>query len=134
VKYNELIEAVAGRAGVSQDQAAVLAVATLATLAERLPADEARDLASELPKALQGPLRERRAGSAEAIGVDDFIRRVGERAGVDAARAKAGIRAVLTTTRQAISGGEFRDVMAQLPPEFAELVETASRRARMAPG
>jgi uncharacterized protein (DUF2267 family) len=133
MKYNEFIEAVAGRVGGSHDEAAVLAVAVFATLAERLTADEAHDLSSELPKALQGPLRERSSGPAETFGVDEFVRRVAERAGVDPERARVGIRAVFATLHEAVSGGEFRDVVAQLPPEFADLIETAPPRSR-APG
>ncbi|GII21614.1 DUF2267 domain-containing protein [Planosporangium mesophilum] len=133
MKYNEFIEAVAGRVGGSQDEAAVLAVAVLATLAERLTADEAHDLSSELPKALQGPLRGRRSRPAEAFGVDEFVRRVAERAGVGPDRARVGTRAVFATLHEAVSGGEFRDVVAQLPPEFADLIETVPRHTR-APG
>jgi uncharacterized protein (DUF2267 family) len=132
MKYNEFIDTVAERAGVPGDRAAALATATLTTLAERISADEAHDLASELPKTFQGPLR-RPPGAAEAFGLDEFVRRVAQRAGIDAAEARRGARAVLTTVREAVSGGEFRDLMAQLPPGFEDLVEmTVPRRARAA--
>jgi uncharacterized protein (DUF2267 family) len=53
---------------------------------------------------------------------------------VDAALALSGVRAVLTTLRDAVTHGEFDDVMSQLPKEFQELVQpTIGRVGRAAP-
>jgi uncharacterized protein (DUF2267 family) len=122
MKYDEFIDAVAQRAAVTAGQAEVLTRATLSTLAERISGGEARDLASQLPKALQDPLS---TGEelAESFELEEFVRRVSERAGVDPAQALEGIRAVLSTVRDAVTGGEFDDVMSQLPKEFTALVE-----------
>lgn len=121
MNHVEFIEKVGERARVAPDQAAVFARATLQTLAERLTGGEANDLAAQLPKALQDPLR-KRGESAEAFGLGEFLRRVGERAGVDAARAREVVRAVLTTVNEAVTGGEFEDVVSQLPKEIREVV------------
>jgi uncharacterized protein (DUF2267 family) len=134
MKDDEFMEAVAERAAVSPDRVAVLVAATLTTLADRLTVDEAHDLASGLPRALRAPLRDRDAGAAEPFGLDEFVRRLGDRAGVDPQRARTGARAVLATVHEAIGGGECHDVLARLPPEFRDLVETVPERARMAPG
>lgn len=122
MKYDEFIEAAAQRAGVSRDRAAALIRATLQTLAEHLTAGEADDLASELPKQMKEWLT-RTSPTAEAFGLDEFIRRVSERAQMPPDEAREGARAVFATLHEAVSGGEFSDVMSQLPNEFAELVE-----------
>jgi uncharacterized protein (DUF2267 family) len=44
-------------------------------------------------------------------------------------QAEVGARAVMTTLRDAITEGEFKDMMAQLPGEFEQLVQSASSRA-----
>jgi uncharacterized protein (DUF2267 family) len=127
MKYDEFVDTVAILAGVPRDQAATLTMATLETLAERVTQDEAHDLASELPKALQVPLRGKR-GPAEQFGLEEFIYRVSQRAGIDTAQAVDGVRAVLMTLHEAVSGGEFHDIMAQLPQEFRDLVPPVKPR------
>ncbi|MGW5479946.1 DUF2267 domain-containing protein [Streptomyces sp. NPDC004008] len=54
--------------------------------------------------------------------LDDFVRRVRDRA-VSDEEARRGTRAVFSGLRTAVTGGEFRHVMSQLPSEFQELVE-----------
>src|SRR3954454_15073408 len=50
VKHDELVAAVAERAGVSRRYADEIVLATLTALGERLTADETRDLLAQLPK------------------------------------------------------------------------------------
>jgi uncharacterized protein (DUF2267 family) len=128
MKYDEFIDGVADRAGLSSDEAIVLTDAVLVTLAERISGGEARDLASQLPQELQDPLLSADE-PAEPFGLVEFVRRVGDRAGVDDIDALDGVRAVLGTIGQAITTGEFEDTMAQLPQEFRELVGPVPRRA-----
>jgi uncharacterized protein (DUF2267 family) len=121
--YETFERKVAERAGVSREQARQLIRATLETLADRVTAGEAHDVASQLP----GPAKEWFISSepeAERFGLDEFIRRVSERGGAPPGEARTGAQAVLVTLRQAITGGEFRDLMSQLPREFSELVGT----------
>ena len=58
---------------------------------------------------------------AECFGLDEFIRRVSQRARVSPEEAE---RAVFSTLRLAVTTGDFKDMMAQLPKEFTELVES----------
>jgi uncharacterized protein (DUF2267 family) len=127
MNYETFIDNVAQRAGVSAEQAEIHTRATLQTLADRLTAGEALDLAAQLPKPLQMALRQR-TETAERFGLAEFSRRVRERAGIDEAAATNGIRAVFATMREAVTSGEFDDVLAQLPREFAELVEPVTVR------
>jgi uncharacterized protein (DUF2267 family) len=121
VQYDEFISKVAERTGFQRKQAEAVTRATLATLAARITRGEAEDLAAHLPLELQGPLL---TGKNEADGFDpaEFERRVAEHAGVSEDEAQRGIRAVFATIAEAVSPGEFDDVLAQLPAEYAPLV------------
>ncbi|MFG1653138.1 DUF2267 domain-containing protein [Micromonospora sp. NPDC049275] len=48
-------------------------------------------------------------------GPAEFLRRVGQRAGVDQATARAGTGAVFATLREAVTVREFREMVARLP-------------------
>jgi len=88
--------------------------ATLLTLAERITHDEARDLQAQLPEPLQ-PLFA--SGGAERFGGEEFVRRVMVRSHVDAGHAGIRAAAVLSVLRDAVSAGEWADVLAQLPAD-----------------
>jgi uncharacterized protein (DUF2267 family) len=120
--YETFEKAVAERAGIAGDEAGDVIRATLETLAERLTRGEADDLAAQLPKQMKGWLTTG-SGPAERFGLDEFVRRVGERAEIPPERAREAVRAVFKTLREAVTGGEFKDVMSQLPSEFSELVD-----------
>ncbi|GAB3146527.1 hypothetical protein GCM10027290_28450 [Micromonospora sonneratiae] len=121
MNYDTFIDLVAQRARVPSEQAVDLTRATLETLADRLTSGEVLDLAVQLPKPLQTTLR-KRGEARESFGVEEFTRRVGVGAGVDEATAGTGLQAVFTTLREAVSGGEFDEVMTQLPGEYRDLV------------
>jgi uncharacterized protein (DUF2267 family) len=121
VDYPTFIKAEADRAGLPQDQAESVAHATLRTLADRITAGEAQDLAAQLPGPLKEDLRKDRE-EAEAFDVDEFLRRVGERAHVDESTARTGAAATMVTVREAVTPGEFDDITSQLPQEYRELV------------
>jgi uncharacterized protein (DUF2267 family) len=88
--------------------------------ADRISGREAQDLAAQLPARLEDALRTPRHES-EAIGLNEFVRRVAERGDVGPDEA-AGAAAVLITVRDAVTPGEFDDVLSHLPPEYRELV------------
>ena len=113
----EFEKAVSARAGMPRDKARVLIQATLQTLAERLTGGEADDLAAQLPKQMKEWLA--MTGPAESFGLDEFIQRVSKRANVTPEEGRRIAEAVFTTLREAVTGGEFRDVMPQLPREFS---------------
>ena len=122
--YDEFIDAVAERGQLSREEAEEVTHATLQTLAERITRGEADDVASQLPKRLKDPLLTANE-QAEPFGLEEFKRRVSERsAAVD--DTTDAIRAVMTTLREALTGGEFEDLMNQLPDEFWEVIEPVS--------
>jgi uncharacterized protein (DUF2267 family) len=109
-------------AGVDEAHAVRAITATLGTLAERLAAGEARDLAAALPPELAPALAT--TGPAEGFDVDEFVRRVAEREGVDLATAERDARAAFTALGRAVSADELADVAAELPRSFATLLPT----------
>jgi uncharacterized protein (DUF2267 family) len=128
VVYEDFIEAVARRAGVSADQATTITRATLETLADRISGGEANDLANQLPEGLDDHLRKPQE-HVEPFGLGEFVQRITARAGVDDVLASAGAHAVLTTLHEAVTGDEFEDMVAQLPTEFRQVIEPVSTHA-----
>ncbi|MFU8874334.1 DUF2267 domain-containing protein [Micromonospora sp. SL4-19] len=135
MEEQDFINAVAMRAKVSTDQAATLTGATLEILADRITAGQAEDLAYQLPDALADHLR-RPVGRERAMpfGLEEFVRRVGDRPNVDRALADAGVRAVLTTLREAVTRDEFENALAQLPKEFSQVIEPVGAGGGRRPG
>jgi uncharacterized protein (DUF2267 family) len=127
MKYVRFIEKVAERMGGSLGQAEAVTQATLLTLAERITGGEARDLAAQLPTELREFLTTTDE-PAERFDLDEFVRRVSIRAGVDRDTASRGVPAVFQTLHGAVSTGEFQDVLGQLPKEFQNLVPELIRR------
>jgi uncharacterized protein (DUF2267 family) len=119
--YATFTRTTAERAGLPEETAERIEHATLQTLVDRITGGEAQDLAAQLPRPLQDDLRPPRK-EAEAFDVDEFVRRVAERGDVGPDEARSEAAAVLTTVREAVTPGEFDDVLSQLPKEYRELV------------
>ena len=101
---DEFLDAVMGRTGVTPEQAEELTRATLTVLSGRLTAGEADDLAAQLPAGLREAMLPM-APEAEAFDVDEFLCRVRELADIPLETASIGVRAVMTTQREAVSAG-----------------------------
>lgn len=130
MKYDIFVDKVAQRTGTSPERAVELTRAALETLAERLTGGEVLDLAAQLPKPLQRMLKPHpTTEAADRFGAAEFIARVGQRAGIDGSAARNAVRAVFTTLREAVTGGEFEDVVVQMPRDYRDMVEPA-----LAPG
>ncbi|HWE09509.1 MAG TPA: DUF2267 domain-containing protein [Solirubrobacteraceae bacterium] len=119
-------------AGIPLEQAEQAASATLKTLAERISGGEADDIAAFIPRELRGVLTSV-PEPAEPFGLDEFVRRVAEREGVDEATARRHAEAVFVALGQAVAPGELRDMAAQLPREYEPLLEAAQVGRRAAP-
>lgn len=119
----QLISAVQDTARVpTQEQAAMAIHASLRTLAERVDANEAADLAAQL----SAPFREDLAGSGtgERFGVEEFYQRVARQEGSDVTEARRHARAVMAALKGAVNGEEFDEVADQLPREYDDLLTT----------
>ncbi|MDG4758422.1 DUF2267 domain-containing protein [Micromonospora sp. WMMD710] len=115
MRFPRFIDAVSRRSGLPPEQAAVVARAVLQTMAERVTGGSATDLAGHLPDEVDGYLGGAGRSAARSVppapGPAEFLRRVGERAGVDEATARAGTGAVFATLREAVTVREFRQMV-----------------------
>jgi uncharacterized protein (DUF2267 family) len=119
----EFIELVRRRATLSSDTEAVQAIhATLETLAERVPQDDARDVAAQLPGGIKHYLERGHSGRPESFDVGELVRRVADRLGVDQHVAAARARAVLEVLREAVTPGALIDILRDLPGDIDQFI------------
>jgi len=125
MQYDEFVGEVQNRARLPSRGETVRAIqATLETLAERISAGEASDLAAELPPELGAFLED--AEATERFPVDDFFLRVAAKETADLPDAVHHARAVMEVLLEAVTTGEMEDVRSQLPDDFAPLFEAGS--------
>jgi uncharacterized protein (DUF2267 family) len=137
VNYDEMVRAVAGQAGLTHETADESIVATLTVLAERVTADETRDLLAQLPKTLK--TRIPIAPQPMSFTPDEFVARVAKLTpDDDVANSGARVRAVFSVLGDAVNAGELRDITEQLGDDYAELsgrpqpAASSARRAESA--
>lgn len=66
--------------------------------------------------------------------MDEFVRRVADREGVDVPTAERHARAVFAVLGQAVSRQQLDDLAAQLPKDYTPLLPTGARVETLAPG
>ncbi|MGZ4378929.1 MAG: DUF2267 domain-containing protein [Gaiellaceae bacterium] len=121
LKLQEFIERVAERARIADRfEAEKTAVVVLQALSDRLTGKEARDLLAQLPAMFKELVVI--SPSAQPLSADEFVGRVSDDLDVPEDEARARIRAVFATLREAVTRGQFEDVLAQLDPEYADLL------------
>ncbi len=126
MKHDEFIGQVQHYAGLSSRGEAERATrVVLETLGERLAGGEPKDLASQLPSTIGEYLVSGLAGMGEPFSLDEFFLRVGVREGVDYTQAVIHARAVIKVLCEAVSMGEVKDVLSQLPSEYDLFVTDA---------
>ncbi|WP_051324666.1 DUF2267 domain-containing protein [Candidatus Solirubrobacter pratensis] len=125
-QYERFVTAVQQKASINREAAERAAQATLQTLAERLSQGQARDLAAQLPEPLAGWLFT--DTDAAPFGLEEFLRRVAERLGVDVESAQRYAHAVFTALGRTVDPSEIADMTAELRQEFAPLVAEAENR------
>ncbi|MDB6109201.1 MAG: hypothetical protein JWR69_951 [Pedosphaera sp.] len=128
MQYDHFVGQVQHRARLASGGEAVHAIrTTLETLAERLTAEEAHDLASQLPTEIGVYLRRPPGTPGERLSLDDFFHHVSEREGKALPVSVFHARVVIEVVREAVSPGEIADVLAQLPAEYRPLFEAGSQ-------
>jgi uncharacterized protein (DUF2267 family) len=128
IDYNGFISTVKERAAVASDQEAQLvACATLQTLSERLSAGEAEDIRERLPAELRRCLVPEQHDPR--FHADEFLRRIARRAGVDETSAERDAQAVFVALWRAVGPDEFADMRAELPKDFDPLLDSAIAQA-----
>jgi uncharacterized protein (DUF2267 family) len=124
VRPATFVEIVEETAGISREVAVRAVRATLGTLAERITRGEAEDIAAFLPSEFR-ELLSSVPEPAESFGLDELVRRVAVREGVDNATAYRHVEAVFVALGQAAAPGELNDMAAQLSRDFKRLLEAA---------
>jgi uncharacterized protein (DUF2267 family) len=128
VDYRAFITTVKDRAEISDTEAQQVACATLRTLAERLSSGETDDIAGRLPGELRSCLQPEDT-SDRRFHVDEFLRRISTRTGVDESAAERDARAVFVALWSAVGPEEFADMRAELPRDFEPLLDSAMAEA-----
>jgi uncharacterized protein (DUF2267 family) len=127
MRYDDLVRRVADRADMPAEDADRVSRAVARILAERLGPKEARETASQLPKPLQDEFQPDEF--AQVFDAAEFVRRVGERAGIDdRAVAREQVRAVFITLQEALEPGQLADWETELTTDYVDL---GARRAEM---
>lgn len=129
MEYDEFIDLVQERTELdSLDEAVAAVQATLGTLGEMLSPKERHDLAAELPKSLKDCLTlwveqpPRELTHPHRFNLEEFYNRVAARSEVGYPAAVKHSQAVIQVLGQAVSHGELRDVLRELPDEYGELL------------
>jgi uncharacterized protein (DUF2267 family) len=125
VSSETFLERVADRTGLPFDRLEPAVDAVLETLAERIAGGEVDDLIARLPPRLHEPLMRGKAGSggkAQPLSLDEFIRRVGERAELDPDQARDAVRGVMQALHETVGDKEYRDIIVELPSDFRALL------------
>jgi uncharacterized protein (DUF2267 family) len=127
MQYNDFLGQVQHRARLADQQQALRATrATLETLAERISAGEAHDLAAQLPREIGRFLERNDKSNGERFDLDEFITRVSTRENVDKPEGTFHARVILEVLQEAVSPGEIDDVLSQLPHEYSRLFAAGS--------
>lgn len=137
MEYQTFVRAVEDRTGLSTAEEVDDATgATLVTFSERIPDEEARDLASQLPDEVGSYLTA--ADGSESFGFDEFVTRVLERESVtemderDAATEHA--QAVVAVLLDAVTSEESDDVLSYLTRDYERLFEGVDPEEVWGPG
>jgi uncharacterized protein (DUF2267 family) len=118
--YDRYIVTVQQHAGFSRERAEQAARAVLQTLADRIAKGEAHHLASELPEELVPSLFT--DTDAEGFDLEEFLRRVADREGVDLDTASRDARAVFNALGRVLSDQAIQHVSSELPADYEPLL------------
>lgn len=123
MQYEEFVGEVQQRASLASQGEAVRAIrATLETLAERLPGEEAKNLAAQLPQEIGYYLHQ--SNGSERFTLNHFFKRMASREPTDLPDAVHHARAVISVLNEAVSAGQIEQVRNTLPDEFNPLFES----------
>ncbi|GAA2596565.1 hypothetical protein GCM10010399_28950 [Dactylosporangium fulvum] len=119
----EFAAAVAQRAGLAKEEAADLVRGTLEEVGNQISGGEVKGLALELPADLAGHLP-RHDGRSRPVPLQQFIRRLSERTGLNENDVSRGVGAILSGLERLPDGGHVRHALSQLPSDYRQLMTT----------
>jgi len=125
MNYHSFIGQVQHRAQFGTLEDAVRATrVTLNTLGERIQDEEKKKLAAQLPQEIAHYLDEVKGG--ERFDSDEFFKRISERETKPLPDAVYHARVVCEVLQEAVSAGQMRHVLDQLPEDFIRIFEAGS--------
>ncbi len=123
IEFLRRVQQELGLADLSEAEGATRSV--LAAIADRITNDEANDLASQLPHEFRDFIR-RRTGPVQKMDIDTFVSRIQRDLDLETWQQAANVaRGVFTVLKEAVSEGEWEDVLSQFPRELQEMLATA---------
>lgn len=126
MQTEEFVSEVARAANLSdQDEAAAIARATVETICAHLPAEQVRELASQLPRDMTSAAEAGRTQTTEnpvEVSQDEFFQQVAIRAERDRVEIEPAVRAAITVFKRALSRGETTDIVLDAPHELDALL------------
>lgn len=126
MEYNEFITHVQSLAqSNSREEAERATRATLQTITERIPSDEFKEVAAELPQELAQSLQRREGESSEAFNLQEFITRVSQRENIEPTTSAIHVRAVFAVLQNAIKPDKFSKFHNYFDHDYEELFTTS---------
>lgn len=122
----EFIRQVQSACGGSEADAERTMRSVLAALSDRLTPEEACKLSAQLPRPMKTIVHKEKRDGVQKMDREIFVARISRDLGVDIQEAKKRIRAVYGVLESAVSEGEVRHVMAQLPPPLREVMKPSA--------
>jgi len=129
MRYDEMVKEVKDRAEIEDSVEAERTIhVVLQGLCDRLTQDECEDLLAQMPEPLKSLIVVSEA--PVRITARDFVNWVAGELELTPGEATELVRAVFDVLHEAVTPGEFHDVVAQLPSGYAELVPALADRQR----
>ena len=120
VDYRQFIAKVQEYLGLPKEDSLKIIEAALETLGERLSKKHREHLAAQLPRELKPFVLKHR--KTELFSLELFYQHVAPRAGLSLHDSIRYSRMVIRVLQEAVAEGELRDIFAEIPPEFDELL------------
>lgn len=98
--------------------------ATLATLRELIPKDEAQELAKEIPSELSEFLQKQETETTESFHLQEFIQRTSQRENIAPTTAAMHVRAVFAVLQNAVTPEKFKKFHSYFSHDYEELFIT----------
>ncbi len=125
MKYADFVGNVQHRCRLGTQGDAVKAVrSTLETLGERMFSNEKEHLVSQLPEEIGYYLRQ--SEDSEKYDLNEFYDKVSQREGTDLPEAIHHARSVMSVVKDAVTPGQWRNLLYELPEEYAPLLESGA--------
>jgi uncharacterized protein (DUF2267 family) len=125
MEYTEFITHVQSLAqSNSREEAEVATRATLETIRELIPKDEAQELAVEIPPELAECLCVRETEPSQSFHLQEFIKRASQRENIEPTTAAIHVRAVFAVLQNAVTPEKFRKFHNYFSHDYEELFTT----------